>query len=249
MPAVVIPGGGVVEGGEAAAAMQAEVAEIAPSAGTALLGPNCMGLIDLNDRLRDLHRRDPAVAAPRRHGRRSPVGQRRRRVHAQRHADRLEPHHQLRLGGRDRPLRPPRALPRDPETDAVVLFVEGFSGRSGSSRWRTGRSAWASRSWRSRSDGARRRRPPRSPTPARWRARSAPTDAAFRAAGVVRCDDLDDLLEAASLVEPARRLGRSVGRGRTGVVTVSTGEGSLIADLAARPAWTCRPCRPRRGRG
>ena len=47
VPAVVIPGGGVVEGGEPAARMQAEVAEIARATGTAILGPNCMGLIDL----------------------------------------------------------------------------------------------------------------------------------------------------------------------------------------------------------
>src|SRR5204862_6946088 len=46
-PAVVIPGGGVVEGGEAAAAMQTEVAQIAREHGLALLGPNCMGVIDL----------------------------------------------------------------------------------------------------------------------------------------------------------------------------------------------------------
>jgi acetyl-CoA synthetase len=58
------------------------------------------------------------------------------------------------------------------------------------------------------------------------------TDAALDAAGVIRCADLDELLETAELVEGVRRTGRRVGRGRTGVVTVSTGEGSLIADLA-----------------
>jgi acyl-CoA synthetase (NDP forming) len=58
------------------------------------------------------------------------------------------------------------------------------------------------------------------------------TDAALDAAGVIRCGDLDELLETAELVEGVRRTGRRVGRGRTGVVTVSTGEGSLIADLA-----------------
>src|SRR6059058_1303926 len=39
---------------------------------------------------------------------------------------------------------------------------------------------------------------------------------------------------SAELVAGCRRLGRRVGRGRTGVVTVSTGEASLIADLAPR---------------
>ncbi|MGH2475345.1 MAG: CoA-binding protein, partial [Candidatus Limnocylindrales bacterium] len=47
IPAVIIPGGGVVEGGQAAAAMQAEVARIARQHDLALVGPNCMGVIDL----------------------------------------------------------------------------------------------------------------------------------------------------------------------------------------------------------
>ena len=46
-PSLVIPGGGVVEGGAAAAAMQHEVAEIAIRHGIALVGPNCMGVVDL----------------------------------------------------------------------------------------------------------------------------------------------------------------------------------------------------------
>jgi acetate---CoA ligase (ADP-forming) len=48
------------------------------------------------------------------------------------------------------------------------------------------------------------------------------------------CEDLDRLLETAELVAGCRRMGRRVGRGRTGVVTVSTGEASLIADLAPK---------------
>ena len=46
VPSLVIPGGGVVEGGEAAAAMQRAVREIAIRHGIALLGPNCMGAVD-----------------------------------------------------------------------------------------------------------------------------------------------------------------------------------------------------------
>ena len=48
VPAVIIPGGGVIEGGDPAARMQAEVAAIAAESGMALLGPNCMGVIDLH---------------------------------------------------------------------------------------------------------------------------------------------------------------------------------------------------------
>ena len=67
------------------------------------------------------------------------------------------------------------------------------------------------------------------------------TDAALDAAGVIRCADLDELLETAELVEGMRRTGRRVGRGRTGVVTVSTGEASLIADLVPRTGLDLPP--------
>ena len=66
-------------------------------------------------------------------------------------------------------------------------------------------------------------------------------DAALEAAGVIRCDDLDELLEQAELVAGTGRLRRGVGRGRTGVVTVSTGEASLVADLAARTGLDLPP--------
>ncbi|MBA2719378.1 MAG: CoA-binding protein, partial [Chloroflexi bacterium] len=45
--AVIVPGGGVVEGGAAAARMQRDVRDLAIRHGIALLGPNCMGLVDL----------------------------------------------------------------------------------------------------------------------------------------------------------------------------------------------------------
>jgi acetate---CoA ligase (ADP-forming) len=71
------------------------------------------------------------------------------------------------------------------------------------------------------------------------------THAALAAAGVIRCADLDELLETAELVAGCRRMGRRVGRGRTGVVTVSTGEASLIADLAPRTGIDLPPVPPR----
>src|SRR5258706_5547574 len=63
----------------------------------------------------------------------------------------------------------------------------------------------------------------------------------MRAAGVIACEELDELLEAAALVSRARRLGRRVGRGRTAAVTVSTGEASLIADLVLRTGLDLAP--------
>jgi acetyl-CoA synthetase len=70
------------------------------------------------------------------------------------------------------------------------------------------------------------------------------TEAAMRAAGVVLCDDLDGLLEAAALVSASRRLGRGVGQGRTALVTVSTGEASLIADQAPSIGLALPPIPP-----
>ncbi len=46
IPSVVIPGGGVVEGAAAAAEMQRTVREIGIRHGLAILGPNCMGMVD-----------------------------------------------------------------------------------------------------------------------------------------------------------------------------------------------------------
>jgi acetyl-CoA synthetase len=70
------------------------------------------------------------------------------------------------------------------------------------------------------------------------------TEAALAAVGVIRCADLDELLEAAELVEGCRRTSRGVGRGRTAVVTVSTGEASLIADLVPRTGVDLPPIPP-----
>ncbi len=120
----------------------------------------------------------------------------------------------------------------DPETHTVILFVEGFKRPE---RFlaladralqlgkpilavKVGRSAQAQQAAVAHSGSIA--------------GEDRVTDAALAAAGVIRCADLDELLESAELHAGCRRMGRSVGRGRTGVVTVSTGEASLIADLA-----------------
>ena len=71
------------------------------------------------------------------------------------------------------------------------------------------------------------------------------TTAALDAAGVIRCDDLDELLEAAELVAGTGRLGRRArAAAGPGVVTVSTGEASLVADLADRTGIDLPPVTP-----
>jgi acyl-CoA synthetase (NDP forming) len=241
VPAVVVPGGGVVEGGEAAARMQAEVAEIARDAGIALLGPNCMGIVDLT--VPSVTYIDDVPASIRRGGTVA-IAQSGSVTNAFINAGSRIGWSRIISCGSEAVLDLCDYLAAsldDPTTDSVVLFVEGFKrperflaladralamdvpilavklGNSeqakGAAVAHTGSLAGDARA----------------------------TEAALHAAGVIQCDDLDELLEAASLVSRSRRLGRGVGRGRTGVVTVSTGEGSLIADLAPRSGLDLPP--------
>ena len=133
-------------------------------------------------------------------------------------------------------VRLPRLLrSTTPRPHAVILFLEGFKRPErflalADRALELGKPVMVVKVGRSRAGPGRGDRPFRARSPART-GRPTPRCAA---AGVIRCDDLDELLETAELVAGCRRLGRRVGRGRTGVVTVSTGEASLIADLAPR---------------
>ena len=129
----------------------------------------------------------------------------------------------------------------DPETTSVILFVEGFKRPErflalADRALELGKPIMAVKV--GRSDQAQASAVAHSGSLA---GEARVTDAALDAAGVIRCADLDELLETAELVEGMRRTGRSVGRGRTGVVTVSTGEASLIADLVPRTGLDLPP--------
>jgi acetyltransferase len=234
VPSVVIPGGGVVEGGEAAARMQREVAAIARDHGIALLGPNCMGMVDRTTNaatyIGDVNPWQPRGGV-------AGIAQSGSVTDAFIHAGNRVGVSRIVGCGSEVVLDTCDFLAYcldDPETHAVILFLEGFKRPE---RFlaladraleldkpimvvKVGRSPQAQAAAIAHSGSLA--------------GEDRATDAALRAAGVIRCDDLDELLETAGLVEGARRLGRRVGRGRTGVVTVSTGEASLIADLSPR---------------
>ncbi|HYK95882.1 MAG TPA: acetate--CoA ligase family protein [Candidatus Dormibacteraeota bacterium] len=234
VPAVVIPGGGVVEGGEPAAQMQAEVAAIAIEAGIALVGPNCMGVIDLTTPSATYIDDLPANL---RRGGMAAIAQSGSVTDAFVHAGTRIGWSRIISCGAEVVLDTCDYLAAcldDPSTESVALFLEGFKRpelflaladraltmdkpilavKVGSSP--QARAAAIAHTGSLAGD-------------------ARATDAALRAAGVVRCHDLDELIEAAALVSRSRRIDRRVGRGRTAVVTVSTGEGSLIADLAPR---------------
>lgn len=231
VPAAIVPGGGVIEGGEVAAQMQREVASIALESGMALLGPNCMGLVDLHapsasyiDDLPFLRRGGTAA-----------IAQSGSVANAFVNAGPRIGWSRIISCGSEVVLDVCdyiAACLDDPVTDSIVLFVEGFKrpelflalcDRALAQgvpvlAVKVGRSPQAQAAAVSHSGSLA--------------GDTRATEAALRAAGVVLCDDLDALLEAAALVSSARRLGRRVGKGRTALVTVSTGEASLIADLA-----------------
>ena len=234
IPAVIIPGGGVVEGGEAAATMQREVADIAREHGLALVGPNCMGVMDLTVNS-SAYIGDVSPYLPR--GGVAGIAQSGSVTDAFIHSGSRVGFTRIISCGTEVVLDVCDYLAYcldDPETTSVILFLEGFK--------RPERFlALADRALElgkpimvvkvGRSDQAQASSVAHSGSLA---GETRVTDAALDAAGVIRCADLDELLETAELVEGLRRTGRSVGGGRTGVVTVSTGEASLVADLAPR---------------
>ncbi len=234
VPAVIIPGGGVVEGGPAAAAMQLDVARIAREHGLALVGPNCMGVIDLTVNSAT-YIGDVSPYLPR--GGVAGIAQSGSVTDAFVHSGNRVGFSRIISCGSEVVLDVCDYLAYcldDPETTSVILFVEGFKRPErflalADRALELGKPIMAVKV--GRSDQAQASAMAHSGSLA---GEARVTDAALDAAGVIRCRDLDELLETAELVEGVRRTGRRVGRGRTGVVTVSTGEGSLIADMASR---------------
>jgi len=234
IPAVIIPGGGVVEGGEAAALMQREVAAVAREHGIALVGPNCMGVMDLTANS-SAYIGDVSPYLPR--GGVAGIAQSGSVTDAFVQSGSRVGFSRIISCGTEVVLDVCDYLAYcldDPETTSVILFLEGFRRPErflalADRALELGKPIAAVKV--GRSDQAQAAAVAHSGSLA---GEARVTDAALDAAGVIRCSDLDELLETAELFEGMRRTGRSVGRGRTGVVTVSTGEASLVADLAPR---------------
>jgi acetate---CoA ligase (ADP-forming) len=234
VPAVIIPGGGVVEGGAAAARMQGEVRDLAIRHGIALLGPNCMGVVDLTTNsatyIGDINPWLPRGAT-------MGIAQSGSVTDAFIHSGSRTGFSRIVGCGSEVVLDVCDFLAHaidDDQTEAVILFVEGFKRPErflalADRALELGKTIMAVKVGRSRQAQAAAIAHSGS-----LAGESRATDAALAAAGVIVCADLDRLLETAELVAGCRRMGRRVGQGRTGVVTVSTGEASLIADLAPK---------------
>jgi acyl-CoA synthetase (NDP forming) len=234
VPAAIVPGGGVVEGGPAAAAMQAEVAEIARRHRMALVGPNCMGVWDLTTNS-SVYIGDVSPYLPR--GGIAGIAQSGSVTDAFIHSGARIGFSRIVGCGAEAVLDACDYLAwclDDPETHAVILFLEGFKRPErflalADQALALGKPIVVLKVGRSEQAQAAAVAHTGS-----LAGEARVTDAALAAAGVIRVGDLDELLETAELLEGCRRTGRRVGRGRTGVVTVSTGEASLIADLVPR---------------
>ncbi|MDP9481756.1 MAG: acetate--CoA ligase family protein, partial [Chloroflexota bacterium] len=239
--AVLIPGGGVVEGGQAAAQMQRDVRDIALRHGLAVVGPNCMGVVDLTTRSA-LYIGDVNPWLPR--GGVAGIAQSGSVADAFIHSGTRIGFSRIVSSGTEVVLDLCDFVAHsldDPETHTIILFVEGFKRPErflalADRALELGKPILAVKV--GRSDQAQAAAVAHSGSIA---GEDRVTDAALAAAGVVRCADLDELLEAAELHAGCRRMGRAVGRGRTGMVTVSTGEASLIADLSAETGLDLPP--------
>ncbi|HZC33087.1 MAG TPA: acetate--CoA ligase family protein [Candidatus Bathyarchaeia archaeon] len=234
VPAVIVPGGGVVEGGDAAARMQRDVREIALRSGIALLGPNCMGIVDLTTNSAT-YIGDVNPWLPR--GGVMGIAQSGSVTDAFLHSGNRIGFSRVVGCGSEVVLDTCDFLAYaidDPETDAVILFLEGFR-RPERFLALADRALEIGKPIMVVKVGASHQAQAAAIAHSGSMAgEERATDAALAAAGVIRCGDLDELLETAELVAGCHRTGRRVGRGRTGVVTVSTGEASLIADHAPR---------------
>ena len=222
-----------MEGGEAAAAMQADVARIAREHGLALVGPNCMGVIDLVANAAT-YIGDVSPYLPL--GGVAGIAQSGSVTDAFVHSGSRVGFSRIISCGSEVVLDVCDYLAYcldDPATSSVILFVEGFKRPErflalADRALELGKPIMAVKVGRSQQAqvaaiahsgslggrGARHRRGPR-----RRRVSSSATTSTI-------------CWRRRSSSRATRRTGRAVGRGRTGVVTVSTGEASLIADQA-----------------
>ena len=226
--AVIVPGGGFTDSGGAATDLAASLATLSDVTGISVVGPNCMGVVDLVTGAMPYIGTVPAHV---RRGGVAAIAQSGAVIEALVNCGGRVPFSTLVSSGAEAVTTTGdylRFFASDPETSAVLVFIEGFvdapdvldAAREVAEAGKTVAACFVGRSAKAR-DGILAHSGKLAPS-------SRVTAAALRQAGVVLAADLDELITMGEILGTGRRV-----RGtRTHVVTNSGGEANLLSDLA-----------------
>jgi acetate---CoA ligase (ADP-forming) len=225
---VIVPGGGFTDSGGAATDLAASLATLSDVTGVSVVGPNCMGVVDLvTGAMPYIGTVPPTV----RRGRVAAIAQSGAVIEALVNCGGRVPFSTLVSSGAEAVTTTAdylRFFASDAETDSVLVFIEGFvdaadvldAARQVVGAGKTVAACFVGRSAKAR-DGILAHSGKLAPS-------ARVTAAALRQAGVVLAHDLDELITIGEILGTGRRVRGS----RTHVVTNSGGEANLISDLA-----------------
>ncbi len=226
--AVIVPGGGFTDSGGAATDLAASLATLSDVTGISVVGPNCMGVVDL------VTGAMPYIGTVPRQVRRggvAAIAQSGAVIEAFVNCGGRVAFSTLVSSGAEAVTTTGdylRFFAADPETTAVLVFIEGFvdapdvlaAAREVAEAGKTVAACFVGRSAKAR-DGILAHSGKLAPS-------ARVTAAALRQAGVVLTDDLDELITVGEILGTGRRVRGS----RTHIVTNSGGEANLLSDLA-----------------
>ena len=226
--AVIVPGGGFTDSGEAASDLAASLATLSNVTGVSVVGPNCMGVADLVTGAMPYIGTVPREV---RRGRVAAIAQSGAVIEALVNCGGRVPFSTVVSSGSEAVTTTAdylRFFAADDETDSVLVFIEGFvdapdvmaAAREVAEAGKTMAACFVGRSTKAR-DGILAHSGKLAPS---WRV----TAAALEQAGVVIANDLDELIAIGEVLGTGRRV-RGV---RTHIVTNSGGEANLLSDLA-----------------
>lgn len=226
--AVIVPGGGFTDSGGAATDLAASLATLSDVTGISVVGPNCMGVVDVVTGAMPYIGTVPGDV---RRGGVAAVAQSGAVIEALVSCGGRVPFSTLVSSGAEAVTTTGdylRFFASDPETDAVLVFIEGFvdapdvlaAAREVAEAGKTVAACFVGRSAKAR-DGILAHSGKLAPS-------ARVTAAALQQAGVVLAADLDELITIGEILGTGHRV-----RGpRTHIVTNSGGEANLLSDLA-----------------
>jgi acyl-CoA synthetase (NDP forming) len=226
--AVIVPGGGFTDSGGAATELGASLATLSGVTGISVVGPNCMGVVDL---VTGAMPYIGTVPGDMRRGGVAAIAQSGAVIEALVSSGGRIPFSTLVSSGAEAVTTTAdylRFFASDPETNAVLVFIEGFvdapdvlaACREVAEAGKIVAACFVGRSAKAR-DGILAHSGKLAPS-------ARVTAAALRQAGVVLAHDLDELITVGEILGTGRRV-----RGaRTHIVTNSGGEANLLSDLA-----------------